>query len=77
MRPLLLLAILAGPAAAYETTAECPPGTHRVATENANNPFKCVKDKTEKDKGFGSVVGPKGFMVRPRCPRGTRPVAAR
>lgn len=75
MRPLLLLAALGVSAAAYETTTECPPGTHRVATESVNNPFKCVKDKSEKDKGFGAVVGPKGFSVRPRCPRGTRPVA--
>lgn len=74
-RVLLLMVVLAAPAASYETTAECPKGTHRVATENAYEPFKCVKDKSERDKGFGSVVGPKGFAVRPRCPRGTRPVA--
>jgi len=75
MKTLLLLVTLSCAAAAYETTAECPRGTHRVGTENAYDPFHCVKDQTEKDKGFGSVVGPKGFTVRPRCPRGTRPVA--
>lgn len=75
MRALLLLAVFAAPASAYESNTECPAGTHRVSTENAYDPFHCVKDQTEKDKGFGSVVGPKGFTVRPRCPRGTRPVA--
>lgn len=72
---LILFAALAGSAAAYETPAECPAGTHRVSTENPYDPFHCVKDKTEKEKGLGAVVGPQGFSVRPRCPRGTRPIA--
>lgn len=75
MSALCLLVILVLPARAYETSAECPSGTHRVATNNMYDPFHCVKDGSEKGKGFGAVVGPQGFSVRPRCPRGTRPVA--
>lgn len=74
----LLLAVLAGAAsgAPFEK-AECPAGTHRVSTDNPYNPFKCVSaDQDENKKGFESVVGPKGFAVRPRCPHGTRPVAS-
>lgn len=71
---LLLAALLsASPAArAEEQPAECPRGTHRIATNDPYDPFKCVKEDPK--KGFGAVVGPKGFQVRPKCPHGTRAV---
>ena len=71
---LLLAAALAAPARANEA-AECPKGTHRIATNNPYEPFRCVTQDAEPKKGFDSVVGPKGFSTRPRCPYGTRPVA--
>lgn len=67
--------LLAAPAAASDDTV-CPDGTHRISTDNPYVPFKCVTAAQEKRSGFESVVGPKGFATRPRCPHGTRPVAA-
>lgn len=75
MSALLLLAALAG-AAGFEKTTECPAGTHRVMTGNIYNPFKCEPDGKEEKKGFGAVTGPQGFKFRPKCPRGSRPVAS-
>lgn len=74
-RAALLLALFAAaPAArAQAEAAECPPGTHRIATQDPYRPFRCVKD--EPKRGFGSVTGPQGFKFRPKCPHGTRPVA--
>ncbi|MBI3563924.1 MAG: hypothetical protein HY079_01860 [Elusimicrobia bacterium] len=71
----LALLLAAAPARAGNEPAECPKGTHRVATNNPYEAFKCVTSDEEKKKGFDSVVGPKGFSTRPRCPYGTRPVA--
>ncbi|MDE2510631.1 MAG: hypothetical protein KGL74_05870 [Elusimicrobia bacterium] len=78
MIALLVAAALgaAGPARAALEAAECPSGTHRILTDNPYNPFKCVKAGADEKSGFESVVGPKGFATRPRCPHGTRPVAA-
>jgi len=67
--------LLAAPARAANEAAECPAGTHRIATDNPYEPFKCVTAGQEKKKGFDAVVGPKGFTTRPRCPHGTRAVA--
>ncbi|HXS99284.1 MAG TPA: hypothetical protein VN915_01265 [Elusimicrobiota bacterium] len=72
---LLLAALAAAPARANEEPADCPSGTHRISTDNPYEPFRCVTAEQENKKGFDSVVGPKGFKERPRCPRGTRPVA--
>jgi hypothetical protein len=73
---LLAAALAASPARGAEEPIECPSGTHRVATSNPYEPFRCVKIGEENKKGFDSVVGPKGFSTRPRCPYGTRPVAS-
>jgi hypothetical protein len=70
MRALLLAVLLSSGAKAAETPAECPSGTHRVATDNPLQPFNCVKEGVK--RGFGAVVGPQGFKTRPKCPRGTR-----
>ena len=77
MRLALLAALLgaACPARALEQ-AECPAGTHRISTDNPYNPFKCVTATQDKRNGFESVVGPQGFATRPKCPHGTRAVAA-
>jgi hypothetical protein len=70
-----LYALLAvAPARAAEEPIDCPKGTHRISTDNPYEPFRCVTAEQENKKGFDSVVGPKGFKERPRCPRGTRPV---
>ncbi|MBI3289205.1 MAG: hypothetical protein HYZ74_06780 [Elusimicrobia bacterium] len=74
MKAALACALLAWPAFAGEEPAECPAGTHRVATSNPYDPFHCEKD--ERKNGFGSVNGPQGFKFRPRCPSGTRAVAS-
>ncbi len=71
----LAAALAAAPARAAEEPIECPSGTHRVATDNPYEPFRCVKAGEENKKGFDSVVGPQGFAKRPHCPHGTRPVA--
>ena len=78
MTAFMLAAALAAaaPARAALEAAECPEGTHRISTDNPYQPFKCVKAGTDDKSGFESVVGPKGFSTRPRCPHGTRPVAA-
>lgn len=77
MRPLLAAVLLAAalPAGAANEAAECPAGTHRIATDNPYEPFKCVTADAERKKGFDAVVGPKGFATRPHCPHGTRAVA--
>jgi hypothetical protein len=77
MRLALLAGLLAAasPARAFEA-AECPAGTHRISTDNPYNPFKCVTATQDTRNGFDSVVGPKGFATRPKCPHGTRAVAA-
>ena len=74
MNALLIALLLAAATHAAETPAECPKGTHRVATENPFQPFECVQEDVK--KGFGAVTGPKGFKVRPKCPRGTRAAAS-
>ncbi|MEQ1920546.1 MAG: hypothetical protein ABL955_15265, partial [Elusimicrobiota bacterium] len=74
MNALLIAVLLAAATHAAETPAECPKGTHRVATENPFQPFECVQEDVK--KGFGAVTGPKGFKVRPKCPRGTRAAAS-
>ncbi len=74
MRPLLLVLTLSCAAYASETSAECPPGTHRTLTNNTYQPFECVKEDIK--KGFSAVTGPRGFKVRPKCPRGTRAAAS-
>lgn len=61
-------------ARAAEDPAECPDGTHRVTTENPYQPFRCVAQA--QNEGLGAVNGPQGFKLRPKCPRGTRAVAA-
>ena len=74
VRGLALLALLAAaPARAADEPIDCPKGTHRISTDNPYEPFRCVSAEQENKKGFDSVVGPKGFKERPRCPRGTRP----
>lgn len=69
--PGLVLLLAALPATAVEL--DCPLGQTRVQTENPYEPFKCV-DKAQKAHGLKGIVGPKGFGVRPKCPRGSRPV---
>jgi hypothetical protein len=69
------LALAPAPARAANEAAECPSGTHRIATDNPYEPFKCVTADQEAKKGFDAVVGPKGFSSRPHCPHGTRSVA--
>ena len=80
MTAALLLAVIGAAAipahAGLLEAAECPAGTHRISTDNPYNPFKCVKAGEDNKNGFESVTGPKGFATRPRCPHGTRPVAA-
>jgi hypothetical protein len=71
----LLAVLCAVPARAAQEPVECPRGTHRVSTDNPYEPFRCITAEQENTKGFDSVVGPKGFKERPRCPHGTRPVA--
>lgn len=73
MRTALLAVLLLAGAAAGEESIECPKGTHRVATNNTYQPFKCVKE--DEKRGFSAVTGPTGFKVRPKCPRGTRAAA--
>jgi len=75
-RALLLAALLTAPSARALEQAECPAGTHRISTDNPYNPFKCVTTTQDNRNGFDSVVGPQGFATRPKCPHGTRPVAA-
>ena len=72
---LVAAALAAATAHASEEPIECPSGTHRAATDNPYEPFRCVKVGEENKKGFDSMVGPQGFTTRPRCPRGTRPAA--
>lgn len=74
MKAFLLALSLISAAQAGEEPAECPNGTHRVASDNPYQPFSCVKEDVK--KGFSAVTGPKGFKVRPRCPRGTRAAAS-
>ena len=74
MNALLLLLLLVPAARAAETPGECPKGMHRVATDNPFQPFDCVQEDVK--KGFSAVTGPKGFKVRPKCPRGTRAAAS-
>ncbi len=74
MRLLLLLLALSPALRAAEEPAECPKGQHRVATDNPDSPFKCVKEDPK--RGFGAVTGPQGFKIRPKCPRGTRAAAS-
>jgi hypothetical protein len=76
MTLLLLAALGAASAATLEKTTECPQGTHRVMTGDIYAPFNCVADAQEAKKGFGAVTGPQGFKFRPKCPRGSRPVAS-
>jgi hypothetical protein len=71
-----LILMLTAPVRAGSEPAECPAGTHRIATDNPYEPFKCVTADDDKKKGFDAVVGPKGFSSRPRCPHGTRAVAS-
>jgi hypothetical protein len=70
-----LLAAAAAPARAAEEPIDCPAGTHRVSTDNPYAPFRCATADEDK-KGFDAISVPNGFTTRPRCPRGTRPVAA-
>ena len=48
------------------------PGQGR-SDRNPYEPFKCV-EAGKKETGLKGIVGPKGFAVRPKCPRGSRPV---
>jgi|GEM_PF-1900300 len=67
-----LLALLVPGFAADEV--ECPEGTERIHTDNPYNPFPCVPKGQRRRGGLSSAVGPTGFAVKPRCPRGSRPV---
>ncbi|MEK7234339.1 MAG: hypothetical protein AAB268_11025 [Elusimicrobiota bacterium] len=71
---LVLLLLMAEASNAEETSAECPQGAHRAATNSPNRPFECVDEDVK--RGFGAVVGTKGFKTRLECPRGTRLIAS-
>jgi len=78
--PALRIALFASLICAIQARAadepiDCPKGQHRISTDNPYEPFRCVTAEQENKKGFDAVVGPKGFKERPRCPRGTHPVA--
>jgi hypothetical protein len=68
--------VAASLARAAEESVDCPSGTHRVATDNPYEPFRCAAPSDESKYALDAGVGENAFTKRPSCPLGTSPVAA-
>jgi hypothetical protein len=66
--------IAASPARAAEDPIDCPPGSHRVATDNPYEPFRCAGAADDGAHRLDPAVGANAFTTRPKCPFGTRPL---
>jgi len=52
---------------------ECPKGMALTYTGNPYLPLQCVEQGPARP-GLSKAAGPSGFAIKPRCPRGSRPV---